>query len=264
VSSNYTGSPFAHRYKIEEDFDPQYGIVLVEYWNGPMGPILALYNSYKLSGIRAHTTHTGPKWEMTARIANSSADPNQIEVPVDRWSWGTQISQVSVWSDYPVIAAGTAWVGGMAGFRLGIENAIKNGTALAGGLSSIPVAVGVFNMLLRDITSYDIRRPTLSKTRTFSTAYGERFVIQETDNVYATSRLITDMSIPPSVQRQLPATPAGTFGAGFAWGWKVIDDHADTIPALSKIEETRTWAFGLWSVADYPTVGDYGFYIYNS
>jgi hypothetical protein len=255
LASKITGSPLAHRYKVENEFDIQYGDVFVEYWNGPKIPIETLATAYKLAGARVRTTHVGPKWEMVVRIGGFSTVPGGVETPVDQWSIDMEPAQVSVWS-HPKVDARMALFANRALWRKDIEDAVKDGTVLPAPISSDATAQGIWRLLARGYDSYEIKRPVLTKTRTYSIAYTQRFVLDPTEKVFTTGALVAAMSIPAAVQAQLPATPV-TVPEGCAWAWKVRTSRTQLIPTLGKIQETRDWLFDAWSVEQ---GGVFGFY----
>jgi len=258
LASKITGNSGAGgvwRVDISEDFDPAAGYSVQETWIGTKAETIAKRLTFANGGFRTKISNRGPLWQLDVWFANAAPPGQPNEVAVDTWGLERGRVQISIWSHPSASAAAVAY-GNPADFRKIIEDAVKDGTTLAAtALNLNKPAEWLWRMLSRGAESYETKRPILRKMRTYSTAYTERIALFETEPVYITAALISTFSVPAEVQAQLPDNPT-TVPYGCAWGWLEQGGASETIPAIGKIQEARTWVFAAWSVvgipADYP------------
>lgn len=257
-----TGSNRAHRVTTDLVWNPRYGWTAVELWEGPKAPMLALYQAYAIAGYQTRIGNIGPRYRLQVSLGFDSE--GGAEVPLDRWSIDMERAQVSIWQNEAVISAMVAAATGQT-VNLGggatramqiadvkylitqsVERATPAGVVLPSYILDKPALLRVIDLLLRDRDTYEVRRPVLSRSRTFSSAYLNRMRLDPVQKFYSQSRLVVEFSVPAFIQNQLPSADPGVPPANFKYGWMLMVDRVEEIPAIYKVQETKDWVYGLW------------------
>lgn len=244
------GTRGAWRVTTDRVFDVKTGYQVVELWEGIKSVILALERAWNLSGLRTHVANRGPIWRIEVYFGT---DQTAAELPQDNWTWKMEPVQVPIWASPTIWSAMGAWSYGAADFKKKIEDAVSKGLTLSGAIASNTTAVKVWRLLCRGTDSYEVKRPVLRRTRTYSYSYINRQKIDSVQSVYSTAALKTTFGLPSEIQNALPIDPV-TAPTDTQWAWMLAADESVIVPSINKIQESRTWVFAAWSTLLYAYV----------
>lgn len=217
-------------------------------WAGSMSGIASLAESLLAAGARIRDESSNGVGRL---VAIYSADPNDpsSEEAVDRYEFEMEPVQVSIFN-HPAVALESDRYESASKYKTDIEEAVSAGTTLTLDETEYPYAHEVFRLLSRGVESYELKRPVLSRVRTFSPSFSGRVVLSAIETVYTTSALVREFGLPASVANQLPVDPPEV-PAGTVWAWKLRGDRSTYVPAQNRVEETRDWVFAAWSTLLY-------------
>jgi hypothetical protein len=232
------------RERIELVFDPATGDAYQETWSGTKAAIEAKHALMRAAGYKSRISNNGHRWECVVTIGNDGSGGS--ETPLDKWSVSYEWPQISIFNLPQAAKEADSYID-RAQYRLDIEEAVKNGVECPLDPGNFPFAHHLHRMLSRGTEAYEVRRPLLKRSRTFSTAYATRALLTPLEYVYKTSVMDDWFGVPAVIMAQLPADPGTNMTpAGTTWGWRVKGDESDTIPFLNRIEEVKTWIFAAW------------------
>ncbi len=236
--------------------DPQGNGPSWEYtYTGTQAGINTLAAQLSSAGIRHRTTSGGGDFGLVATYTGVDKDGNPAtEIPADSYSIDTEGVNVSIWSHPLVTAEANAYttpttVGSFSlisssDYRKQIETALSEGTANPHDTGTYPAAVHVYSSLARGQEYYELRRPILRRTRTFSFRYADKLSVTSQQPAWTTASLITAFSLPTDISSRLPSDPPSSeTPAGTQWVWRLTTDSSEYSPASRKWIETRTWVF---------------------
>ena len=264
MPSKVTGSNVAVRSGWEQQFDPATGWKTVETWNGSKSQIAAIIQSFRDNGAATSVKNSGALWTLTVtwsldynQDTNKQAGaPPAAEETLDTWDVDVEWAQEDVRSNPKTIAALGGEFAVAVAFKL-IDAAIKAGLSLQAYLTSIGSTLvpsstleKFYRLRARGVDTVEVKRPTISRKRTYTSAYTTPIQINAVETVYTTSALITNFSVPNIIQQKLPVTPVVT-QAEAAWGWRIRKQSGTFTVARNKIEETMDFVFAQWSTLLY-------------
>jgi len=222
-------------------------------WVGSVSGIAALAATLIAAGARVRDESQAGVGRLLATFAADPDNPT-AEQAIDRYEFEMEPIQVSLFNVPAVAIEGAAYAaansGGVALYRQQIQDAAQGGAVYPFDSALYPYGAEVYRLLSQGVESYELKRPTLSRVRSFSPNFSGRVVLSAVETVYTTAALVRDFEIPATVASQLPANPDET-PTGTAWAWKLRGDRSVYIPQLNRIEETRDWVFAAWSTLLY-------------
>lgn len=248
----------------EATFDPLQGYTLTQRWEGSGSALLSLGNAFSQAGARATLSTDNGKSVLNAIFggqigtpdgqAVGSAAAGAEQAPIDRYTVSSEFADVSVFNNPYVIAESITYIS-TAQYKKDIETAVNDGTTLTLSTVNFPFAHIIYRLLSRGGDAYQVRRPTLKRTRSMPVYSAQRMTIGEIDPVLSTAALIALMGIPVAIQSMLPVQASlPTPPADTAWAWKLRSDTSDYVLAANKIEETKEWVFAAWHTLLYTYV----------
>jgi hypothetical protein len=152
------------------------------------------------------------------------------------------------------------WAGttsGLSKYSKLIRDAVSNGDPFPAGsipVATNPVALTIYNLLCNGTDYFELPRPVLSRSRSFSTSYPTRLVQNAAVTVYSRASLISTFSIPSSVQNQIPPTPATAPPTGEVWAWRLRRQDSTYEPSTRRYSEQMEWDLNSWSTLLYAYV----------
>lgn len=236
------------RTRVRRVIDSSTGNSWEHEWTGSVSGIASLAATLVAAGARVRDESANGVGRLIATYSYDPDAPVANEEATDRYEFDMEPVQVSIFN-HPAVATEAAQLGdnGPPEYKKVIEDAVAAGefpTTLPVGV--YPLAREVSTLLSRGVESYEIKRPVLSRVRTFSPNFSGRVVLSAIETVYTTAALVRDFAIPATVASQLPADPPEV-PAGTVWAWKLRTDRSVYIPAQNRVEETRDWVFAAWS-----------------
>lgn len=261
MASNATGSSVAIRASSEFQFDPQNGNVLVETWEGTKSQILAIVTGFRALGARIKMGNRGALWTLVATWPNefgSAPGGGATETPTEKWDIEIEWSQVDIRSSPKFIAA---FGGEEAVSKLisSCDQAIKQKQNLteyyAANGRPAPTAdeLKAYRLRARGAEGYEIKRPVISRKRTYSENYPQPITVDSVEKVYRTPALISTFNVPPLIQKKLPPDPAQV-PAESVWGWRLRKQDGTYTVSRNRVEEVQDWVFAAWSTLLYDVV----------
>jgi hypothetical protein len=234
-------------------FDGSSGQVWEEQWVGSDAGIAAKYVEAIALGGKARRTYDQGQAGLYVVYAR---DPNDVspEVPYEEWDDDVTTEQTDLFSWAPVVneakdfvSASTNRTGTIAAYRKDIKDAVDDGLAYPLSRTSWPVGAFVYDLLSKNVTSIPLNRPTLTRTREFSSAYTGRNQMTARQSIWTTAALISAFNIPAAVQSRLPDDPpANETPSGTVWAWRLAVDRSSYNVSKGKIQEVKTWEFAAW------------------
>lgn len=232
-------------------FDGSSGQVWEEQWVGSDAGIAAKYIEAVALGGKARRTYDQGQAGLYVVYAR---DPNDAspEVPYEEWDDDVTTEQMDLFAWAPAALEAEAYrvaggEGGVAGYRKVIRGAIDDGTAYPLSDATYPVGSYIYTLLSKNVTSIPLNRPTLTRTREFSSAYTGRNQMTARQTIWTTSALVSAFNIPAAVQSRLPDDPpANETPSGTVWAWRLAVDRSNYNVSKGKIQEIKTWEFAAW------------------
>ena len=222
--------------------DPALSPVFVSTYRGEKTMLRAYTdNTWIPEGAKVTLDESGPMGIATvtyARNPNTPEDDNAISV---RWDISTDRVDVSLFS-LPLVDIEANTYISVAQYRTDIEDAVKNGTTLTMSAANFPLAYIVWAKLSRGQDSFPTTRVSLTRSRTFSTAYVVSEPLTYFPPIYTTAGLISEYGVPAVIQAILPAAPANV-PANQQWGWLQTDRSTSYTQKTNSVEERYSWAF---------------------
>lgn len=228
-------------------YDGSSGTVWEEQWVGSDAGINAKYVEAIALGGKARRTYDQGQAGLYVVYAR---DPNDAspEVPFIEWEDDVTTEQVDLFAWAPAVAEAETYVeGSVAQYRNDIKDAVDNGEPFPLDAANFPVGSYIYSLLSRGVTSIPLNRPTLTRTREFSSAYEGRNQMTARQTIWTTAALISEFNIPAAVQARLPDDPpANETPAGTVWAWRLAVDRSSYNVSKGKIQEVKTWEFAAW------------------
>jgi hypothetical protein len=232
-------------------FDGSSGTVWEEQWVGSDAGIAAKYTEAILLGGKARRTFDQGQAGLYVVYAR---DPNDVspEVPYEEWDDDVTTEQMDLFAWAPAAVEAEAYrtaggSGGVAGYRKAIKDAVDDGTEYPLSAVTYPVGSYIHSLLSKNVTSIPLNRPTLTRTREFSSAYTGRNQMTARQSIWTTAALISAFNIPAAVQSRLPDDPpANETPSGTVWAWRLAVDRSSYNVSKGKIQEVKTWEFAAW------------------
>lgn len=265
---NNTGNSAATLSDERFEYSPVTGTTLVMVWRGDATAIQAKDEVYRsISATTSRANLNSHLYELTVRIDVDLAN-SVTETPVDTFRWSDEFLTKDNFSnpltsnpnsypnieddDFPgsgspgsVNATQTATIETVvAKKQAGDKTFLTDWAAL---LDLNPWAADVAFFRMRGESSYEIKRPVLTRIRTYSTNYAQRQVIEAVPTVYSTGSLIAREQFPEVIQNQMPADPpSDVTPPATEWGWRIRAQESEVIPTQAKIQESTSWTFDAW------------------
>ena len=191
-------------------------------------------------GAKVTLDESGPMGIATVTYARNPDVPEDNAISV-RWDISTDRVDVSLFS-LPLVEAEANTYISVAQYRTDIEDAVKNGTTLTMSAANFPLAYITWAKLSRGQDSFPTTRVSLTRSRTFSTAYVVVEPLTSFPPIYTTAGLISEYAVPAVIQAILPAAPANV-PANQQWGWLQTDRSTSYTQKTNSGEERYSWAF---------------------
>ncbi len=263
MASVATGSNVAIRESFEQQFDPQQGNISIEVWNGTRNQIAAIAPGFRVLGAKVKTVNRGALWTLTATWPTefgSVPGGGPVEIPTEKWDIEIEWAQVDIRSSPKFLAAfGNEQT--VAILMRRIDAAIKAQLSLTDYFSTITPAIGApteneqkaYRLRARGAEGYEIKRPVITRRRTYSDAYPTPITVDAVEKVYTTAKLISTFGVPLLIQRKLPTDPT-QIPAETVWGWRLRKQDGTYQISRNKIEEVQDWVYTAWSTLLYDIV----------
>lgn len=243
----------------EESFDPQRGWELTDTYKGTEQAMRSARDALTMLGLKCRLIRNEgtPVWELQATkpsidLAQGGSGTTQ-ETPVEKWELKTEMVQLPIWNHPAISGAMDRYsINGAAVFKKIITDAVKNGTAIPVEffLELIPtdqaIVQSVYNLLVRGVEAYEVKRHTLHRTKSYSAVYTERATVNATEIYYMTDQLKFAFGVPLLIGSKLPADPL-TKPSGTNWGWRMRTNSQTFTRGTNKVEEITDWIFAAWS-----------------
>jgi hypothetical protein len=245
------GSSDAQLVAREKVGDSRLGSIWQDTYRGPEASIMLLALGFQNLGLEFTWRQDRAYWLLTVRYGY---EEGATETPQDTWELVSERNVMDLWAHPRIAAALSAQGDSAASTRAKIQQAVDDGKAWSTVGVTDEHLQEAYRLLLRGATGYDLKRPVLRRVRTYSARYATRIVIRAIEQIFTTSKIVAEYSIPSSVQAQLPTDPS-EIPDGTVWAWKESDTRATTIPRTNRIEETIEWTFAAWSRLLYDLAG---------
>lgn len=197
------------------------------------------------SGIRYRTSSVGGEFTLTATYTglDENEDPS-TETPNDTYGLDTEGVNVSIFAHPKATAEQVASGYNSANYKKTIEDALAEGEANPLSETQFPFSATIYRALSRGQEYYELRRPILRRTRTFSARYTGRSDVEARQKAWTTSTLVTEFDLPADVSGRLPTDPDSTeTPVGTSWVWRLTLDTSEYNIALRQWTETKVWVF---------------------
>ena len=225
--------------------DPALSPVFVYTYRGEKTMLRSYTDSTWIpEGAKVTLDESGPMGIATvtyARNPNTPEDDNAISV---RWDISTDRVDVSLFS-LPLVDLEANTYISVAQYRGEIEDAVKNSTTITESrmpAATFPLSRIVWAKLSRGQDSFPTTRVSLTRSRTFSTAYVVVEPLTSFPPIYTTAGLISEYGVPAVIQAILPAAPTNV-PANQQWGWLQTDRSTSYTQKTNSVEERYSWAF---------------------
>jgi hypothetical protein len=237
--------------------DPQGNGPSWEYtYTGTESGINALAATLAASGVRYRLNTSEGSFGLTSIFTGTDAtgDPNS-EVPRDSYGLDTEGVGVSIFA-HPTATIEANTYGNAALYRKEIEDAADKGeSAPIIDATLYPFSRVLFSLLTKKQDAYELRRPILRRTRTFSARYAGRIAVEGRQKAWTTSSLISEFSLPSDISSRLPSDPpASETPYGTIWVWRLTLDTSEYDISKRMWSETRQWVFEAVSPTMYQVV----------
>jgi len=218
-------------------------------YEGTAASLTSLAATLQSQGARTSlSTPAGGFSTLTVQWSKDPTVADSAEVANDVWSLNGEPYQVSIFS-LPAIRAEAQEYGNVADYRRSIDDAVNAGEDFPLDASTYPLGLAAYKLLTSGTEYFELTRPSLSRTRTYSLTYtGARTSFSPYQFVYTRASLISTFAVPSSTQVQIPADPTETPPAGMTWGWRLKGQSYNyTREKLgTKVEEVLEWDFAAW------------------
>ena len=223
--------------------DPALSPVFVYTYRGEKTMLRSYTDSTWIpEGAKVTLDESGPMGIATvtyARNPNTPEDDNAISV---RWDVSTDRVDVSLFSLPEVVIEAETYKNNAAEYKNDIEEAARTSTALTISQEVYPLAYILWAKLSRGQDSFPTTRVSLTRSRTFSTAYVVSEPLTYFPPIYTTAGLISEYGVPAVIQAILPAAPTNV-PANQQWGWLQTDRSTSYTQKTNSVEERYSWAF---------------------
>ena len=234
-------------------------------WTGRKEEILGQANV--LTGARKRITNNGAVYTLTATWQGTTMDQEpSAEVPIDKWSYSTEVLDKDLFSLPISVAAATAHAGSNSSkFRVDLENYIKepttgpdsfgDSTVLAAPYDSTTVSAVAFKIvteLKRGGTHYEDERLIVRRQRSFNTRYPISTQLYGLSYIYSREELAYEFALPAFVYFSLPSTADMNNDMPVEqalWGFRLRTQQSDV--AGTKVEQMFEWSLAAWSTFTY-------------
>lgn len=261
MASKATGYQLASLVSDEREFDPQLGHLQVQVWEGTKAAILV-----KEAELEA------AQWKLTRRKRNGNSPVYSIEAskpldtPTDRWKIVTEMVQLDIRQNPKVIAAAVS-ADTLALWVQAIEAALAAGLSLPDYYTQVRGLTGtdapiisdeeqeLYNLMAMGVTSYEVHRPVLTRSRIIAPDYPEPFLVEAVTAIYTTTGLIACFNPPQEIISRLPADlPSYLTPLDCVWGWKLRQQESDFLLSVNRVEEQHSWVFAAWPLLLYDVI----------
>ena len=221
--------------------DPALSPVFVYTYRGEKTMLRSYTDSTWIpQGAKVTLDESGPMGIATVTYARNPDVPEDNTISV-RWDISTDRVDVSLFSLPLVVIEANTYIS-VAQYRTDIEDAVKNGTTLTMSAANFPLAYIVWAKLSRGQDSFPTTRVSLTRSRTFSTAYVVSEPLTSFPPIYTTAGLISEYGVPAVIQAILPSQPPNV-PANQQWGWLQTDRSTSYTQKTNSVEERYSWAF---------------------
>jgi hypothetical protein len=235
-------------------------------WTGRKEEIMGQANV--LTGARKRITNNGAVYTLTATWQGTTMDQEpSAELPIDKWSYSTEVLEKDLFSLPVVVAAAQAHAGSNSSkFKVDMENYIKepttdpdsfgDSTALPSvwgtGVTVSTIASKVATELRRGATHYEDARLVVRRQRSFNTRYPIPTPLYSLTYIYSTAELSYQFALPSYVHFSLPDTDQ--INADYPveqaeWGFRLRTQQSDVVG--TKVEQMFEWSLAAWSTFTY-------------
>lgn len=232
----------------ERVFDPVSGaetFIIIEGSQASLETFAAQQQQY---GRRVSVfPHEGPIYR--ARIQfNIAPLQGSVVGGADSWEFSHSNREVDIFSHPDVENSGVSDED-FTSYR----EAIENRQALPAGAPSIWETVK--QQYDRGNTSYLLSHLVLRRRKVIPATFnqGSKFFGQGT--VYSSAALVSTFSVPGSVANQIPDTSGLDTPSDASWGWFLMGQESNIVPAQNKHEEVLEWELAAWSTIWYTHIG---------
>lgn len=243
-------------------WDPQTGRSIKQTFEGDENSVRGTYLALELQKVHGlHMTNDGPLWTLT--WLSAAPIDGTPEVPVDQWDWETDMIQEEIWMNPKVAAAAAADLDPkntgtdddkLAKWKVDITNQLTNnlgGPTLPTATNFTGKKLELYVNMLRGGVAHEIKRPTLTRVRSFSSAYAPRQIVNGVENIYTTDALIRTFGIPADIAATMPDMTGITPPSFTAWAWKERKINSTTVRNKGRTQEEREWVFAAWVTLPY-------------
>jgi hypothetical protein len=224
----------------------------IEY-EGTHSAIASLASSLQSAGGRVAIDKGEGRSRLTVDWAKDPTQPASAEVPWDRWRMDVEEERVSLFNSPLAVAEANAYVN-VAQYRTDIEEAAKGGDAFPLSETDYPVGRVIYNLLTQGVETWPIQHPTLSRTRTYTTAYpGEKWQVSLQGFVYTRAALLRVFGIVDPLASRIPFDPSVALPVGFVWGWYLTAQNFEYTVERGAMKVTETISFRHGRYNAYPS-----------
>lgn len=224
-------------------FDPLQGYQLTQRYEGTQDALLSLAGAFRLQGLKAEVSTENGKSVLTCVFGGMATQDPNVD-PVDRYTLNNEFEQQSIWNNPYVINEALTLGGGMTSYKKFITDAVANEAEVTFA-ANLVLAPRVYRALVRGVDVFEVRTPTLTRTRTIPVNSSSRLIVSDLDTVWTTTALTRVFALPVTISSRLPTNPA-IIPEDSVWGWKLKEDSSEYVLAANKIQEERKWAFLAW------------------
>lgn len=211
---------------------------------GTESSINALASSLTSQGVRFRTASAGGEFSLTATYTGLDRDQDpSAETPTDSYGLDTEGVNVSIFAHPRATAEAASYIS-PAQYKKDIEDALAEGAVNPISETTYPFSATIYRALSRGQEYFELRRPILRRTRTFSARYADRADVEARQVAWRTSTLITAFALPADVSARLPADPDATdTPVGTVWVWRLTLDSSEYNIAQRQWTESKVWVF---------------------
>lgn len=224
----------------------------IEY-EGTHTAIASLAASLQSAGGRVAIDKREGRSRLTVDWAKDPTQPASAEVPWDRWRMDVEEERVSLFNSPLAVAEANVYVN-PAQYRTDIEEAAKSGEAFPLSESDYPVGRIIYNLLTQGEETFPRFHPTLSRVRTYTTAYpGDKWQVSLQGLVYTRAALLREYGIVDPLASRIPLDPSVALPVGFVWGWYLTAQNLEYVIERGAMKVTETISFRHGRYNAYPS-----------
>lgn len=165
----------------------------------------------------------------------------------DSWEFSHTNREVDIFA-HPIVEASGVSDENFADYRKAIENK-----------DPLPVAApAIFETVKKQYdrgnTSYLVGDLVLRRRKVIPATFNQGSKFFGEGVVYSSASLVSTFSVPSSVSNQIPSTSGLDTPDDAAWGWLLMGQESNIVPAQNKHEEVLEWQLAAWSTTWYTHV----------